>query len=439
MSIAFCTTCKNRAQHLKITLPQNLADNPRSQFIVLDYNSKDDLLRYLSDEHGYDIDSGRLTVYSNQTEPVFRMAHAKNMVHRLGMMQGADILVNLDADNLTGPGFEEFVTWKFRQPNTFLWSNIKKGEGRGRGLSGRIAVTASAFRKVTGYDEKYNTWGPDDKDFNLRLQKLGLTPIEVDADFLHGVPHNDRMRFREYPDIPHKNGEDDFCIDKSTVACIAPNTSGYGCGVVYKNFVFSDPIIIPPLPNKIFGIGMHKTATTSLHHALEILGFDSWHWSSAHAAKSIWREMNNDGTSPTVDKYDALSDLPIPLLYRQLDKAYPGSKFILTTRDEMFWADSVMRHFSNRNPFREAWSKDPFSNRIHQALYGRQDFDARVFIDRYRRHNQEVRHYFRDRPDDLLVMEMGLEGCHPAGWEALCKFIDASRPMMNYPSANGGK
>ncbi len=442
-SIAFCTTVKNRTQHLKLTLPQNLADNPNSLFIVLDYNSQDDLVDYLANHHNEDINSGRIVVYSERTQPIFRMAHAKNMAHRLGLLNGADILVNLDADNLTGPGFEEFIGWKFKQgdvflrtgqPDIFLWSNVKKSV-MVRGISGRIAVTASAFIKAGGYDEKYDCWGPDDKDFNLRLRKLGYTAVEVDPAFLLGVPHNDKMRFREYPHVS-RHGEDEFQIDKSTVERAAPNNGSFGCGTVYRNFDFAAPIILKPLASKVFCIGMHKTATTSLHHALEILGFDSWHWSSAHAAKAIWREMNNAGTSPTVDRYDALGDLPIPMLYQQLDRAYPGSKFILTLRDEASWLDAVERHFDPRfNRFRVGWSKDPFTNRVHQVLYGRQDFDAAVFLERYQRHNREVLAYFEGRPDDLLVMKIH---DNSTGWEPLCAFLDKPRPKMGYPRSYVG-
>lgn len=33
--IAFCITCKGRTQHLRETLPKNLADNPRSRKATL--------------------------------------------------------------------------------------------------------------------------------------------------------------------------------------------------------------------------------------------------------------------------------------------------------------------------------------------------------------------------------------------------------------------
>ena len=54
MKIAFCTTCKNRTQHLEKTLPQNLADNADFKdcvFIVLDYDSRDHLLQFLRENH----------------------------------------------------------------------------------------------------------------------------------------------------------------------------------------------------------------------------------------------------------------------------------------------------------------------------------------------------------------------------------------------------
>ena len=106
--IAFCITCKGRTQHLRETLPKNLADNPRSKFIVLDYNSNDGLLEYIRKEHGGEIHSGRLVVYSYPAGHQFKMAHAKNMAHRLGILEGGDILCNLDADNFLGPRFEDY-------------------------------------------------------------------------------------------------------------------------------------------------------------------------------------------------------------------------------------------------------------------------------------------------------------------------------------------
>ena len=438
--IAMVTTCKGRTLHLERTLPQNLWDNasyPNVKFIVLNYSSPDDLMSYLRDQHMQDIESGRLVVYSYPGAEKFQMAHAKNMAHRLGILEGADILVNLDADNFTGAGFARYIAEQFYPPVSsdprpqpiFLWGRmIKEGEGRlARGISGRIVVTKNAFLKAGGYDEKYTTWAPDDKDFNARLRRLGYLGVEIDRSYLEAIMHTDKMRFREYPQARDAAAEYEFEIAGKGDATIV-NYGDIGCGVVYRNFDH-EPIALAPIPTRIFGIGMHKTATTSLDAALTALGFESAHWKSAHWAKKIWHEMQA-GRSPTLESSYAVCDLPIPVLYKELDRAYPGSKFILTVRDEAGWIKSVRNHWDREhNRFRAGWDSDPFTHKIHREIYGQKNFDEAVFLERYRRHNAEVKEYFKGRPRDLLVMDM--DG--GAGWYELCAFLGEPVPQAQYP------
>ena len=432
--IVYCTTCKGRAQHLERTLPKNLLDNSfhnDTKFLILNYNSPDHLLHYLEDHHLEDMESGRVVVYSFMGPGPFRMAHAKNMAHRLGMMEGADVLVNLDADNFTGEGFSEYLEDKFREENVFLWARmIQKGEDRlPRGCNGRIAVTSKAFLNLGGYDEKYETWGPDDKDFNSRLQRLGFRGVEIDRKYISDVVlHSEKMRFKEYPHVRTSYGEDEFevCDDSETTVA---NYGNFGQGWVFRNFD-EEPVELKRIPTRVFGIGMHKTATSSLHAAFQILGLDSAHWKSAHWAKAIWSEMIASGRSQTLERHYALSDLPITILYKQLDKAYPGSKFILTTRNEWKWLRSVRNHWSpDRNQFRLSWNTDPFTHKIHKEVYGQKGFDETIFLNRFRQHNAEVMEYFKGRPNDLLVMDMD-EG---AGWPELCRFLQKPEPSVPYP------
>jgi hypothetical protein len=44
-------------------------------------------------------------------------------------------------------------------------------------------------------------------------------------------------------------------------------------------------------------------------------------------------------------KYDAFQDNPWPLFYKELDREFPGSKFVLTVRDEVSWIKSQVSHF----------------------------------------------------------------------------------------------
>jgi Sulfotransferase domain/N-terminal domain of galactosyltransferase len=432
MNLFFVTTCKGRAQHLEITLPKNLADNKTAIFVVLNYNSQDHLLEYLKAAHRRDIESGRLIIYSFYDAPTFRMAHAKNMAHRLGILEGGDILVNLDADNFTGPDFDEYVLGKFREEESFLWSRmVKDGPNRlPRGISGRIAVTKEQFLNVGGYDERFETWSPDDKDFNTRLRNIGYLAHEIDPRFLQGLLHTDKMRFKEYPHAEADSDGESFEEIRYSKATVV-NYGRFGMGKVFKNFDHT-PIVLGPVPTRLFGIGMHKTGTTSLHESLKTLGLDSAHWKSAHWAKAIWDEMALAGRSPTLEKSYALCDLPITLMFRELDKAYPGSKFILTTRDESKWIMSVENHWNPViNPFREAWDSDPFTHRVHRELYGRKTFDREAFIERFRRHNADVAEHFKGRPGDLLTINVDRDPT----WGPLCRFLDKKVPTGKYPQA----
>jgi hypothetical protein len=447
--IAFCTTCKGRLPHLRETLPKNIADNlsyPNLKFIVLDYSSDDGLSDYVNSNHSAEIESGRLALYQFRDAPKFHMAHAKNMAHRCGLLHGAEILVNVDADNFTGEGFAHHIAAQCYSPEIFLqamWNRWVPIDGKKewvsespsgefvppvpKGSNGRIVVSARAFLKAGGYNEKFDSWGPDDKDFNIRIRRLGYAPKLIDSVFLETILHNDRLRFREYPHVKNTKGYN-FAIkvedSKETIA----NYGRVGMGTVYRD---SQPISLGPLPTRIFGIGMHKTGTTSLHQAFQILGYDSGHWNNAHWAKAIWREMNDIGHSPTLERSYALSDLPIPLLYKELDRAYPGSKFILTIRPEDDWLRSVRQHWSNDNQYRHQWDIDPFTHAIHKALYGQSEFNETIFRERFRRHNTEVKEYFRDRPTDLLVMDISSGNC----WPKLCEFLGRPIPDVAYPKS----
>jgi Sulfotransferase domain/N-terminal domain of galactosyltransferase len=439
--IGFCITCGNRREHLEATLAKNLRDNrhyPRAKFVVLDYGSRDGVGTWVRERFPAELTSGRLLLYRTEAQH-FHMAHAKNMAHRLAIEEGCEILVNLDADNFTGPAFAHYVAQQFDQaeedreaiflrarenhqgPGPGAWSRMPGGCG------GRIVVTASTFLCAGGYDEQFAGWSPDDKDFAHRLEVLGFARHGIPRRHLGAVPHGDDIRFANYADGSTSSrglGPQFRLAGREKVSVV--NRGRFGMGAVTK---FGDPAVtdLGPVPTRIFGIGMHKTATTSLAAALRQLGFSTGHWESPIWARNIVNELRAWRRSLTLEANYAIVDMPIPYLFRELDACYKGAKFILTIRDEAAWLKSLKAHW---RLYFDEWTDNGFSHEMHRLVYGRADFDAHTMLERYARHNAEVLDHFRDRPDDLLVMNMSAG----AGWAELAPFVGRPIPQGPYPT-----
>ncbi|MCP5099990.1 MAG: hypothetical protein GY943_30930 [Chloroflexi bacterium] len=171
---------------------------------------------------------------------------------------------------------------------------------------------------------------------------------------------------------------------------------------------------------KIFGIGFHKTGTSSLARALDQLGYSvtgSFGLMDTHIATNVLAKA-----SEIVPQYDAFQDNPWPIIYKELDAAYPGSKFILTLRPTDAWLASAVRHFNGKTtPMRE-WIYGVGDPRGYESIYRA----------RYERHNAAVTAFFKDRPQDFLQMRL-TEG---EGWEKLCPFIGMKIPNFEFPHSN---
>jgi len=179
-------------------------------------------------------------------------------------------------------------------------------------------------------------------------------------------------------------------------------------------------------PQKIFGIGLNKTGTSTLSECGRILNY---------RCKSCDRELLKDAVITknferirnAVNNFDLFEDWPWPLIYKELDQMFPDSKFILTTRiTANIWLESLKKHSMRTPP----------SIHCRKLAYG-YNYPHRFeqeHIDTYIRHNQEVREYFKGRNSNFIELcwEKG------DGWEKLCHFLDTDIPDLPFPHANKG-
>ncbi len=176
------------------------------------------------------------------------------------------------------------------------------------------------------------------------------------------------------------------------------------------------------MQGKIIGTGFQKTGTSTLREALKILGYsvkDTTPRALIPILRGNWKRIEK-----MLEGYDAVEDTPWFMIYRELDSCFPGSKFILTLRDPESWYKSVSKHIGNLPAAHHEW------------IYGRgKGIPAQHrenTIETYNRHNAEVKTYFAERPDDLLVVDF----TKGDGWKELCAFLECEVPDVPFPHYN---
>lgn len=172
------------------------------------------------------------------------------------------------------------------------------------------------------------------------------------------------------------------------------------------------------MKNKVFGLGLSKTGTTTLASALSKLNYNSAHFIKVH----------------DFDKYDAITDTPVPVIYQALDHQYPNAKFVLTIRDADDWVRSFKNHIDQKEWTRRYTEMRSDALLSTMQLYGTICFDRQKFLDGYQKYNREVKDYFAGR-EDLLIMNI----CQGDGWEKLCPFLGVPIPNVPFPFKNTKK
>lgn len=178
--------------------------------------------------------------------------------------------------------------------------------------------------------------------------------------------------------------------------------------------------------NKVFGIGWAKTGTTTLGQCFKILGFN--HQTQDLSLVSGIKDGDLSKIIELAEGKDTFEDWPWIILYKELDKAFPGSKFILTRRDSNKWVESY------KNMLTKQGEAPAELNEIRTVLYGLNfpHVKEEELIERYERHFADVKEYFSERPNDLLIVNWS-EG---DGWNELCAFLEKDVPTQPFPHAN---
>jgi hypothetical protein len=148
--------------------------------------------------------------------------------------------------------------------------------------------------------------------------------------------------------------------------------------------------------NKVWIIGLSRTGTMALTKTI-----------NQFTTLRIEHSPDYSRLTSSYFSSDGAADIVVARLYKELDKKYPNSKFILTTREKESWAKSVENFITTKDAMKKASGKkvNPESSNTRLSLYGSVEFNREGWLDGYDKYHADVREYFKDRPDDLLEID----------------------------------
>jgi hypothetical protein len=203
-----------------------------------------------------------------------------------------------------------------------------------------------------------------------------------------------------------------------------------------------------PGGRKIICVGRNKTGTTSIEAALQSFGLTMGLQARGEMLKGDWARRDFTRIIALCRTADAFQDVPFSNAYtfQAVDAAFPGSKFILTVRDSPEqWFDSLIRFHTkliNKGRLPTADDLRSFEYRYKGFLwdafvmnYGGDErllYNRDAYIAKYLDHNRSVTEYFRHRPEDLLVLNVG----QPDAMQRLCDFVGVPYRGQPMPHLN---
>jgi Sulfotransferase domain len=188
------------------------------------------------------------------------------------------------------------------------------------------------------------------------------------------------------------------------------------------------------MPLAVMGAGFGRTGTLSLKLALEQLGFGP----CCHMLEIFrdqrqvpaWDAVADGGPADweaLYSGYRSAVDWPGVNYWRDIARAFPLAKVVLTVRDPLAWVDSTRKTVFAMRFSDPATQLGQLNIKHIRHLYELRD-DTAALVAAFDQHNEAVQ---REIPAERLLVYDVAEG-----WEPLCAFLDVPVPEAPMPRLN---
>lgn len=172
---------------------------------------------------------------------------------------------------------------------------------------------------------------------------------------------------------------------------------------------------------KCFVLSLHRSGTLSTARYLSGLGLKTKHWPVEHDGVNLEELVCNrecdlnhvvEVLTPVLESFDAIADLPMPILYRELFTRYPAANFILINRNPKDWVRSIRAHYAkpskntNFRPYARTLYWNYFSSRPRRL----DDLSDAELMWMHSQHTADVLQFFAQHlPSKLGVFDLYAE------------------------------
>lgn len=180
---------------------------------------------------------------------------------------------------------------------------------------------------------------------------------------------------------------------------------------------------------KVFGVGLNKTGTTTLGDMLGQFGLRHRDWKPS--TFQLFQQGKMNRLLRQTDRYDSFTDWPWPLMVpKLLDHFGDRALFILTRRaSPRVWVESLKGHALATKP----------GNNARQAVYGYEypHENEGAHLRFYSDHLDATRQLFLDRGCEYQLLELCWE--EGDGWNEVAQFLARPAPTNVLPHHNSRK
>ena len=167
---------------MRRSLPTFVAQ-AESEVVVVDYDCPDGTRDWVA----ANFPQARVVAVTHA--PLFNLSRARNLGAREAR---ADWIVFCDADNLLAPSFAVELFARV-SPGAYLRTLRETRRGT-RTHNVPLACEATTFRSLGGYDDAFQGWGVEDREFVDRLNRSGVREVVAPADLVETLRHGNAER-----------------------------------------------------------------------------------------------------------------------------------------------------------------------------------------------------------------------------------------------------